>query len=103
MLMHDDETDDSSDENEESLEEADSSSGVGIAEALRTLPLFDEPYLHMQAMNLDIIDRFLLDQERHLLHEYMELERTPFPSTVFVSALSQLWLFGLYELLRTWR
>lgn len=87
--MHDDETDDSS--------------TVGIAEALRTLPLLDELYLHMQAMNLEIVDRFLTDQEARLLHEYLELERTPFPSTLFVSALSQLWLFGVYELLRTWR
>ena len=95
--MRDDETNESPEGGD------DDSPAVGIAQALRTLPLFDEPYLRMQAMNLDIVDRFLMDQEANLLHEYLELERTPFPSTMFVSALSQLWLFGLYELLRTWR
>ena len=76
---------------------------VGISEALQTLPLFDEPYLQMQVMNLDVVDEFLRNQETNLLAEYMELERTPVPTAVFVSALSQLWIFGLYELLRTWR
>ena len=35
--------------------------------------------------------------------EYIETERTPLQTAVFASALSQLWIFGLYELLRTWR
>jgi hypothetical protein len=81
----------------------DDESMVGIAEALGRLPSLDEPYLHMQAMNLDIIDRFLIDREGDLLREYIEIERTPFPSVMLVSALSELWLFGIYELLRTWR
>lgn len=76
---------------------------IAIGGALQSLPLFAEPYLRMQATNLDVLDQFLMQQESQLLHEYFELERTPFPSTLFVSALSQLWLFGLYELLRTWR
>jgi hypothetical protein len=87
--MHDDELDDEL--------------TVGIAQALRTLPLLDQPYLHMQAMNLDIIDCFLVESETNLLREYIQTEHTPFPAATFVSALSQLWLFGLYELLRTWR
>lgn len=49
---------------------------VPINHALQKLPLFDNPYLRMQALNL---------------------------AFVFVSALSQMWIFGLYELLRTWR
>jgi hypothetical protein len=76
---------------------------LGLAEVLSSLPLFDDLYLRMQAMNLEIVDGFLQDQERALLREYLELERTPIPSMVFVSALSQLWVFGIYELLRTWR
>lgn len=76
---------------------------IGIMEALEELPLFDDLYLHMQALNLDLVDRFLMDQEDALLIEYIENERTPSFSAAFVSALSQLWLFGLYELLRTWR
>lgn len=84
-------------------DEIDQGLPVGIAEALESLPLFDDLYLHMQALNLDLVDRFLMDQEDDLLREYMESERTPSLSATFVSALSQLWLFGLYELLRTWR
>src|SRR5437879_1701172 len=92
-----------SDEIEETSDDEDANSRVGLAQALRTLPLFTEMYLHMQAMNLDLVDRFIEDQETRLLHEYLVHERTPFPSTIFVSALCQLWIFGLYELLRTWR
>lgn len=76
---------------------------IGLAEALRSLPLFTDPYLNMQAINLDLVDQFLVEQETQLLHEYFEQERTPLPATMFVSAFCQLWIFGLYELLRTWR
>jgi len=84
-------------------EDSDSPPDIGLAAALRTLPLFTDPYLHMQAMNLDLVDGFLVEQETQLLHEYFEQERTPLPTAMFVSALCQLWIFGLYELLRTWR
>lgn len=84
-------------------EDPDDSPNASILEALQALPLFEEPYLRMQAMNLDVVDGFLVDREDQLLEEYMELEQTPLPTAVFVSALSQLWIFGLYELLRTWR
>lgn len=76
---------------------------IHIREALQTLPLFDDLYLRMQALNLDVVDAFLMDMERDLLREYMEKERTPVHTATFVSALSQLWIFGIYELLRTWR
>jgi hypothetical protein len=76
---------------------------IGLAEALGSLPLFTDPYLNMQAINLGLVDQFLMEQEAQLLHEYFEQERTPLPATMFVSALCQLWIFGLYELLRTWR
>jgi hypothetical protein len=57
----------------------------------------------MQAMNIDLIDAYLSDLEQQLLREYIEIEKTPVDTALFVSALSQLWIFGLYELLRTWR
>jgi hypothetical protein len=76
---------------------------VNIWQALRRLPLCDELYLGMQAMNLAVVGNFLEHQEARLLSEYMETERTPLETTVFVSALSQMWVFALYELLRTWR
>jgi hypothetical protein len=74
-----------------------------IAYVLRELPLCDEPYLGMQTLNLDVVDAFLEEQEGRMLSEYMEEERTPLPTAVFVSALSQMWVFALYEFLRTWR
>jgi len=77
---------------------------VSLTEAIQSLPVLDdEPYLYMQVMNLGIVDGFLVDLERQLLREYMETERTPLPDALLVSALSQLWIFGVYELLRTWR
>jgi hypothetical protein len=75
---------------------------VSIWKLLRRLPLCDH-YLGMQALNLNIVDNFLERQEAQLLAEYMEDERTPFPAVLFVSALSQMWVFALYEFLRTWR
>lgn len=40
--------------------------------------------------------------EVDLWREYIETDSTPLQSMIFVSAISQLWIFGLYELLRTW-
>jgi hypothetical protein len=74
-----------------------------IKDALQNLPLFEDLFLGMQALNLDLVDGYLEILEAQLLREYMEIERTPVQSAMFVSALSQLWVFGLYELLHTWR
>jgi len=76
--------------------------GDNLAWALQSLPLFEDVFLGMQAFNLGMVHEFLLEIEGDLLRELLELERTP-PNTTFVSAISQLWIFGLYELLRTWR
>ena len=85
---------------DESWEEEDSS---GLAESLQSLPLIeDDPYLRMQAFNLEVVSKILDDMESSLLREYLETEGTP-SSVIIVSAVSQLWVFGLYELLRTWR
>lgn len=75
----------------------------GLSEVLRRLPLLDELFLGMQAMNIDLVDDFLEGQEAQLLRDYVEAERTPIPAALFVSALSQMWVFAVYELLRTWR
>lgn len=74
-----------------------------INEALRDLPLMDQLFMGMQAMNVDLVDAFLEEQEGDMLLEYMKAGRTPTPTAVFVSALSQMWVFAAYELLRTWR
>lgn|SRR5574337_19514 len=69
----------------------------------RGLVLFDDMFLNMQGMNVAIVDSFVTDQEYALLREYIEIERTPTQQAMFVSALSQMWIFALYELLRTWK
>jgi len=66
------------------------------------LPLFDDLFLSMQGQNIMLIDFYLRDLERDLLRKLFEIERTP-SETFFVSALSQMWIFAVYELLRTWR
>ena len=71
--------------------------------ALRGFPLFEDLFLSMQATNLAIVDEFLRDDERQLLRNYIESERTPVQDAIFTAAISQLWVFGVYELLRTWR
>lgn len=76
--------------------------GDNLAWALQSLPLFDDLFISMQALNLGMVHEFLLEIEKDLLRDLLELERTP-PNTIFVSAISHLWVFGVYELLRTWR
>lgn len=67
------------------------------------LPLFEDLYLRMQAQNIALVDSFLSELETQLLEELLRSERTPIPETMFASALSQMWVFAVYELLRTWR
>jgi hypothetical protein len=76
---------------------------ISFAELLWKLPLFDDLFLSMQGQNVMLVDLYLRDLERDLLRELIEIERTPFPATLVVSALSQMWIFAVYELLRTWR
>ena len=77
--------------------------GGNLHKVFRQLPLFDNPYLNMQAMNIGITDVFLRKLEKNLWDQYIREERTPLEETIFLSALSQMWVFALYELLRTWR
>lgn len=76
---------------------------ISFADLQWNLPLFEDLFLNMQGQNVMLVDFYLQDLERDLLREYIEIERTPFPSTLIVSALNQMWIFALYELLRTWR
>lgn len=82
---------------------ADAENQNSLSETLRALPLLDDLFLAMQALNIELIDDHLDELEADLLREYVETERTPTESALFVSALSQMWIFALYELLRTWR
>jgi hypothetical protein len=78
--------------------------GPRLDDVIKSLPLLErDVYIGMQAVNLAIVDSMIEEMEGNLLAEYHRLERTPVPSVMVVSALSQLWIFGAYELLRTWR
>ncbi|MDO9631655.1 MAG: hypothetical protein Q7I92_07145, partial [Humidesulfovibrio sp.] len=37
------------------------------------------------------------------LRTYFEIERTPLESAIIVSALSQMWIYNVYEVIRVWR
>jgi hypothetical protein len=70
----------------------------------RSLPFFaDDMFLGMQAVNIGLVDTVITHQEYALLREYLEIEKTPAESALIVSALSQMWMFALYEVLRMWR
>jgi hypothetical protein len=72
--------------------------------ALCSLSLLgDDLYLRMQAFNLSIVDQFLMGLEYDTLQKLNEQESTPMPEATFLSAISQMWIFAAYELLRTWR
>jgi hypothetical protein len=75
-----------------------------ITEALGRLQLFgDDPSLYTQAFNLAIVDQFLMTLEYDLLRKQFAEEKTPVRESAFLSALSQMWIFAAYELMRTWR
>jgi hypothetical protein len=69
----------------------------------RQLALFDDMFLSMQGMNLAITDQHITHAEYALLEALREQDRTPSDMAMFVSAWTQMWIFALYELLRTWR
>ena len=74
-----------------------------LPESLGRLAMFDgDPYLTIQATNLGLIDRWLIDMEKSVQQELMAEDRTP-TSAMFLSAVTQMWLFATYELMRTWR
>ncbi len=71
---------------------------------MKWLPFFeDDLYLGMQAMNVGIVDSVITEYEYALLREWFEIERTPTEMAMAVSAMSQMWIYGLYEVLRMWR
>ena len=57
----------------------------------------------MQAMNVGIVDSVVTEYEYMLLREWFEIEKTPTETALAVSAMSQMWVYGLYEVLRMWR
>jgi hypothetical protein len=64
----------------------------------------DDIWLGMQVRNIALVDvTYLRPLEHDALSAYMERERTPGDILLPLSALSQMWIFSLYEFLRTWR
>jgi hypothetical protein len=75
-----------------------------ITKQMRCLPLLeDDLFLGMQAMNVGLVDSIITDYEYGLLNEYLEFDKTPGQYAMTVSAMSQMWVYGLYEVLRMWR
>lgn len=74
-----------------------------LANALGSLNMLgDDVYLRMQATNVGLVDNFLNQLEAQVLREMVEQDGTP-TSAFFVQAQTQMWIFALYELIRTWR
>lgn len=74
-----------------------------LERALADLTLMDDLFLRMQITNLTVTDQVLMGLEQQVLHRLVDEERTPVDDTIILLAFSQMWLFGAYELLRTWR
>ena len=55
-----------------------------------------------QAMNLTIVDEYIMDLEYGYLGSKIDETNTPY-QPMFLSAQSQMWIFSAYELMRTWR
>lgn len=72
--------------------------------SLESLALFrQDSFLVPQAFSLEFMDQYITALEYDVLAKWFEQERTPMPETLLLSSLSQMWIFTLYELLRTWR
>jgi len=74
-----------------------------LFEALQTLAGFAEnPFLVMQASQLCHVDNLLNGLEEQVLQD-MAQDDPPRSTIAMVQALSPMWIFAAYELLRTWR
>ncbi len=73
-----------------------------LRNALLKLELLgDDLYLRLQAVNLGLVDDFM-NQLEHDLRSKMFDDDKPLELMALVSALSQMWIFSAYELMRTW-
>ena len=77
--------------------------GKRLLDVLTALPLFDGVFLQMQAENVAIVHAHLAGLEEEMVCQYEERGQAPHKTVALVSALSQMWIFALYEMLRTWR
>lgn len=78
--------------------------GAELRHALNGLTLLGgDMFMRMQAFNLSFTDPFMSILEAEVLRKLIDEERTPVEEAAFLSAQSQMWIFAVYELFRTWR
>lgn len=74
-----------------------------LHEALMTLAGFGEnPFLAMQASQLCLVDNMLNRIEQEILERQLD-DEPPRGRIAQLSALTPMWIYAAYELLRTWR
>lgn len=74
-----------------------------LYEALTTLAGFAEnPFLAMQASQLCLVDNTLNSLEEEVMRHQLD-DDPPRGKIALLSALSPMWIYAAYELLRTWR
>lgn len=76
-----------------------------LYEWVSTIPLCDDLFLSMQAQNIALVDFMLIrGMEADLLQAYHDNDdRMPIDVGMLVGAISQMWIYYLYEFMRTWR
>jgi len=63
----------------------------------------DDPFLRSQMFSFGYVDQFITMLEYDLLRKQFREERIPIDDSVLLSAQSQMWIYAIYEILRTWR
>lgn len=68
------------------------------------VPLCEDVWLGMQLRNIAIVDLVVLREiEQQAVQSYFEHDRVDGNTLMLLSATSQMWVFSLYEFMRTWR
>lgn len=70
-----------------------------------TIPMTDDVYLGLQAQNIARVEMSVMRpyESKALDEHHTDPSDLQGPTARELSALSQMWVFGLYEFLRTWR
>jgi len=66
------------------------------------IPLCDDLWLGMQAQNIAIVDRIVRHFEHEALEGFYKNDSFSIDDLYSLSAMTQVWVFALYEFLRTW-
>lgn len=65
--------------------------------------LGDDAFLRSQLFSLNYVDQFITRLEYENLQTWFRDDRVPLEDSLLLSAQSQMWIFAIYELLRTWK